>query len=80
MNNSDELTNISGRDVYMGFVHVKELEKTTIEKMLNERYRSGNYLHLQDLIERTLIGVEQLNVLISARNWRAATSGSSTSR
>jgi DNA polymerase-3 subunit alpha len=64
VNQSDELTNIHGKEVYIGLVHIKELERSVIERMVKERYRHGNYLHLQDFIERTEIGLEQLNVLI----------------
>ena len=64
VNHSDELTNINDHDVHMGFVHVKQLEKKLIEKILEERNSGGHYLNLQDFIERTSIGMEQLNVLI----------------
>jgi DNA-directed DNA polymerase III PolC len=64
VNNSDHLTNINGSDVYMGLVHVKQLEKAVVETVLEERNRNGHYLHLQDLIERTGMGMEQLNTLI----------------
>jgi DNA polymerase III alpha subunit len=64
VNNSDELTNIRGLDVHIGFVHVKQLEKSTIETLLEERSKGGCFLHLQDFIERTAIGMEQLNTLI----------------
>ncbi|MGZ5287484.1 MAG: DNA polymerase III subunit alpha, partial [Flavisolibacter sp.] len=64
VNNSEELTGICGKEVYMGLIHIKDLEKTSLEKLLAERNRSGAFLHLQDLIERTGIGLEQLNILI----------------
>ncbi len=64
VNNSEELTSIRGREVYMGLIHIKDLEKSSLEKILSERARHGAYLHLQDLIERTGIGLEQLNILI----------------
>ena len=64
VNNSDQQTNIQGEDVYVGFIHVKSLEDVLIERILEERMRSGAYLHLQDFIERTQVGLEQLNILI----------------
>ena len=64
VNNSEELTNIKDRDVYMGLIHVKDLERSAVERILAEKNRNGKYVHLQDFIERTLIGVEQLNILI----------------
>jgi DNA polymerase-3 subunit alpha len=64
VNQSDELTNIYGKEVYIGFIHIKELERSTTERIVKERYRHGSFLHLQDFIERTGTGIEQLNVLI----------------
>lgn len=64
INNSGELTRISGREVYMGFVHVKSLEKETVARILAARAGAGAYLHLQDLIGRTGLAPEQLNILI----------------
>jgi DNA-directed DNA polymerase III PolC len=66
VNDSDELTNIRGKDVFMGFIHIKSLEKDTITSILNERMLHGLYQHLQDFIERTATGQEQLNILIQA--------------
>ncbi len=64
VNNSEELTSINGKQVYMGLIHIKDLEKASLEKILSERSRHGAFLHLQDLIERTGMGLEQLNILI----------------
>ncbi|MBZ5857100.1 DNA polymerase III subunit alpha [Flavihumibacter profundi] len=64
INNSDWLTNIKGNDVYTGFVHLKSLERTAADKLVEERKKNGPYLHLQDLIERTALGKESLNILI----------------
>jgi error-prone DNA polymerase len=70
VNSSLYVTNIEGTDVYTGLVHIRELEKNTVEKMLEERVRNGPYLHLQDFIERTDITLEQLNILISIGAFR----------
>jgi DNA-directed DNA polymerase III PolC len=64
VNNSDELTNIQGQEVYIGLVHIKSLEKETISHLLEERSRHGAFLNLEDIIHRTRIGPEQLNILI----------------
>lgn len=65
VNNSDEYTNIKGNEVYVGFVHIKRLQSGLVETIIEERKLHGPYLHLQDFIERTNIGLEQLNILIS---------------
>ena len=64
INNSDELTNINGQDVYIGLVHIKSLEKGIVAKILEERRRHGSFLNLEDFIGRTGIGQEGLNTLI----------------
>jgi DNA polymerase-3 subunit alpha len=70
VNNSLYLTDIQGSDVYAGLVHIKELEKMQAEKIIEERKKFGNYLHLQDFIERTNITAEQLNILVSIGSFR----------
>ncbi len=64
VNNSDVYTNIRGRDVYIGFIHIKSLEEATLQKIIDERSAYGSFLNLLDFIERTSIGAEQLNTLI----------------
>jgi len=64
INRSDHYTNIHGNQVYVGFIHVKGLQTKLIESFLEERKINGAYLHLQDFIERTGVGLEQLNTLI----------------
>lgn len=70
INNSDEYTNIQGSKVYVGFVHIKRLQDKLVEQILEERRTNGNYLHVQDFIERTNIGIEQLDTLISIGAFR----------
>ncbi|WP_057938852.1 DNA polymerase III subunit alpha [Algoriphagus resistens] len=65
VNNSDYLTNISGDDVFVGLIHIEQLEKSLCERILTEREKSGPYLGLHDFIGRTHAGPEMLNILIS---------------
>jgi DNA polymerase-3 subunit alpha len=64
VNRSEMLTGITGKDVWMGFIHVQGLEESLVMLLLDERTRGGNFLHLQDFVERTRPGIEQLNILI----------------
>ncbi|HVU58184.1 MAG TPA: DNA polymerase III subunit alpha [Puia sp.] len=64
VNNSDYYTNIRGEDVYVGFVHVKGLEQGTVERMLQARIHGGPYISVGDLVERSGISPEQLELLI----------------
>ena len=64
VNESNNLTSICGINVYMGFIHVQGLQEALILQIIEQRNRHGNYLYLQDFIERTRPGIEQLNILI----------------
>jgi DNA polymerase-3 subunit alpha len=64
INESKQLTHLYGKDVYVGFVHIQNLEEQLIYRILEERHRHGSYLHLQDFIERVQPPLEQLNILI----------------
>ncbi len=70
VNNSDEYTSIRGNEVYVGFIHIKGLQSKLAETILEERNANGPYLHLQDFIERTNAGLEQLNTLVSIGAFR----------
>jgi len=70
INSSDYYTNITGKEVYTGFIHIKSLQQTLAENILEERKNNGPYLHLQNFIERTNIGQEQLNILVSVGAFR----------
>ncbi|WP_276484072.1 DNA polymerase III subunit alpha [Paraflavitalea pollutisoli] len=70
VNHSEYLTNINGKDVYAGLVHLKNLEQSLAYYVVNERKRHGPYLHLQDFIARTALPAEALNVLISIGAFR----------
>ena len=64
VNYSDQLTNISGSAVYVGFVHIQGMEDKLTETILAQRAADGPYVSLNDFIVRTGIGPEQLNTLI----------------
>lgn len=64
VNRSGQYTSISGEDVFVGFVHLENLSAALIEKIVTEREINGLYADLQDFIERSQAGLEQLNILI----------------
>lgn len=65
VNRSEYLTTILGKEVFVGLIHVQQLEKKLCDAILQERQAHGDYLGLEDFIERTQPGSEQLNILIS---------------
>ncbi|HEY0749581.1 MAG TPA: DNA polymerase III subunit alpha, partial [Chitinophagaceae bacterium] len=70
VNTSLYYTSIKGTEVYMGFVHIKDLEASLANCIIEERNRKGPFLHLQDFIERINPGMEQLNILIRIAAFR----------
>lgn len=64
VNHSDSVVNISGSDVYLGFIGIQGLENRLIELIPQERKQNGNYINLEDLIKRTYLTLEQGIILI----------------
>jgi DNA-directed DNA polymerase III PolC len=64
VNNSDTYTNINGCDVYVGLVHIEKLTTGLLNCIITERRDNGSYLTMEDFMERTQAGMEQLNILI----------------
>lgn len=64
VNESEQFTTIKSMEVYVGFVHIQNLEEESIRRILHEKQSHGSYLHLQDFIERTSLPIEQVNLLV----------------
>lgn len=64
INESDYLTRITGKTVYLGFIHLKYLEKSSVERVLSERAENGPFAGLVDFTARVAISLEQLLILI----------------
>ncbi len=70
VNNSDINTNISGKDIYVGFTHVAKLESKTSGAIIDERNENGLFLSLEDFIQRVALGIEQLLLLVRINAFR----------
>jgi DNA polymerase III alpha subunit len=64
VNNSMYMTSIKEKDIYLGFVHIMNLESKTAKAIPEERERNGDYTGLEDFIRRIPVGNEQLVILI----------------
>jgi DNA polymerase-3 subunit alpha len=64
INNSNYQTCIKGKNIYVGFVHIANLEYKTAKRIEEERSLNGEFLDLEDFIRRFPIGIEQLIILI----------------
>jgi DNA polymerase-3 subunit alpha len=64
VNYSRYFTRIIGDDIYLGFVHVRDMETRTANRIVQERDENGAYQDLDDFIYRTGIHREQIILLI----------------
>jgi DNA polymerase-3 subunit alpha len=64
VNHSNYLTAIYGEDIYLGFVHIQQLEQKLAYAIVRERNQNGHYQNLPDFLRRIDIGLEQLMILI----------------
>lgn len=64
VNNSTYLTNIYGDIVYIGLIHIAELERSISHQIVRERASNGPYKDLADFVERVDISKEQFEILI----------------
>lgn len=70
VNKSMYKTCIYGRDVYVGFIHIANLEAKIADSIVSERQRGGEYTSLENFICRVPAGIEQLIILIRLNAFR----------
>ncbi len=70
VNESDAYTKIYGKDIYLGFSLVKDLEDRVVERLIHERAVSGGFKDLDDFVNRIEISLEQLSILIRVGGFR----------
>ena len=64
VNRSDYLTNIYQDTIFIGFIHLKSLEKKIGEMIVTERSRNGPFHDFDDFLQRIPAGLEQICLLI----------------
>jgi DNA polymerase-3 subunit alpha len=70
VNNSNYQTRIIGKDIYVGFVHIANLEYKIGQEIESVRSKNGDFDDLEDFIKRIPIGIEQLIILIRTDAFR----------
>jgi len=70
VNKGEYLCRLRGRDLYLGFVFVSSLEHNFVINFIAERKRGGEYLSLENFVERNKIKREQLVLLIKSGAFR----------
>ncbi len=64
INNSIIVNRIDKKEIYLGFMYLKELERQLMESIVLERNISGTFMSLEDFLDRVLITIEQVSILI----------------
>ncbi|QSB26385.1 DNA polymerase III subunit alpha [Flavobacterium sp. CLA17] len=64
VNKSEYQTTVYGTGIYLGFMHLQRLESKTAHLIESEREKNGDFLSLEDFINRIPIGIESMKILI----------------
>lgn len=64
VNKSTYTTTLYGKDIYLGFIHIKSLNEEKGKNIQTEREQNGDYSSLENFKMRTNISLEQLIILI----------------
>jgi DNA polymerase-3 subunit alpha len=64
INKSDVPTTIYGSDIYLGFMHLHELETNLAQRIVDERNKNGKFKDFNDFIDRVPVSIEQISILI----------------
>lgn len=70
VNTSRYETHIQGKDIYIGFIHVHELEIATAKAVVKQQETHGAYIDFDDFIDRVPITVDQACILIRVNAFR----------
>lgn len=70
VNHSEYLNVIRGTTIYLALGYLKELEKRTIQRLIESRNFHGPFQSLDDFIDRVPISIEQLSILIRINAFR----------
>lgn len=64
VNHSRHLTHIEGEDIYIGFIHIRDLERKVSAAIIEEREANGPFHSFSDFLDRVHISRIQLDLLI----------------
>ncbi len=64
VNRSEYKTSIVREDIFIGFIHLQNMEQQSAGMILEERSARGKYRNLEDFLQRVPIGLEQVIILI----------------
>ncbi len=71
INRSEVANRIDGKDIYLGFMYLKELESRVMDRIVKQRSERGPFRSLEDFIDRVPISIEQLGILVRIDAFRS---------
>lgn len=70
INKSFAINCIYGKDLYLGYMYLRDLEGRVMERILRERSHNGNFTSLEDFLDRVFIPIDQVAILIRVDAFR----------
>ncbi|MBT7093435.1 MAG: DNA polymerase III subunit alpha, partial [Bacteroidetes bacterium] len=70
VNHSQYKTSIKGKDIFLGFIHISELEQKVGKDIPTKKNHTGDFLDLDDFVARVKVGIQQLILLIRINAFR----------
>lgn len=64
INQSHGLNVIYGTHIYLGMMYLRDLEERVMQRILKERETQGQFISLENFIDRVIISIEQISILI----------------
>jgi len=64
VNRGEYTTSITGKEIFIGFIHLQSLEQQTSAMIIDDRQQRGDFKDLGDFLERVPIGLDQVVILI----------------
>lgn len=70
INKSYHQNYIEGKTIYLGFIMLESFEVKNASKIVKERTKNGDFIDLDDFIERVAISLQQLAILIKVNAFK----------
>ncbi len=70
VNQSEFLTTLYGKNIFIGFIHLKSLETQVAKQIVTGREGNGAFKSLNDFMRRVPTGLEQVRILIRVGAFR----------
>ena len=78
VNHSNYKTRIIGKEIYLGYIHINELEHKISKEISEDRDLNGDFSDLDDFVSRINIGIQSLIILIRINAFRFTGKNKST--